>query len=256
MNKGRPYRTSAGIPFIVRYPDHVRSGKIVNSALSSVDFAPTILSLMGANNHGVQFDGTDFSNELTSNSAVSNYPRVKFTFDSTYHGNWAAVIQRNIKIVLSKNGTPWLFDLNVDPFEIINYFDVPKYASTRDVMMDRLFPAITEYGMSIANATKFIYWSTPACLDSDDSIEIDSKLFTCNDIGNALPTEKCSEHEALALKCPTKCKSCCKDSQGKMWFDGKLLGCDRLRWKCGKRKIAEFCPVTCGKCPHTHNIFE
>lgn len=255
LNKGRPYRTSAGIPFIVRYPGHVQPGKKVNSALSSVDFAPTILSLMGAHDHGVQFDGSDFSNELTGDYLVSNYPRVRFTFDSTYNGNWAAVMRRNLKIVLSKNTIPWLFDLNADPLEIKNYFDVPKYATARDVLLDRLYPAITEYRMSIANATRYIYWSTPSCLDSDDRIEIDSSFFTCNDIGNRLPSQKCDEHEGLRNHCPTKCKSCCEDSQGEMWFDGELLGCDRLKFKCGKKKIARFCPSTCGLCQQEDNIF-
>jgi len=255
LNKGRPFRTSAGVPFIVRYPGQVGPGKIVNSALSSVDFAPTILNLMGANNHGVQFDGSDFSGELTSKSAVSNYPRVRFTFDSTYKGEWAAVMSRSIKIVVSKSTEPWLFDTDSDPFEINNYFDDPKYSSIRDALMDRLFPAITAHGMSIADVTNVFYWSTPACRDSNNRIEIDSKFFTCSDVGkNKLPFEKCSE-ESLKNHCPKKCQSCCEDSQGKLWFEGELRGCDQLKFKCGRGKIKAFCPVTCGICANPNTIF-
>jgi len=251
LNKGRPYRTSAGVPFIVRYPGHLRPGKIVKSALSSVDFAPTILSLMGVDNHGVHFDGADLSGELLSNSAISNIPRVRFTFDSTANGDWAAVIRRDIKIVVSKWTEPWLFDLKADPFEIHNYFDDPKYTSVRDSLMDRLFSAITAHSMSIANATNAFFWSTPACRDSNDRIKFESKLFTCSDIGkDQLPFEKCSQ-QSLKNYCPVSCKSCCEDSQGKLWFEGKLKGCDQLKYKCGRKKIQDFCPVSCGLCTHS-----
>ncbi len=50
MNKGRSFRTSAGVPFIMRFPGKVNESKRIDSARSSDDFALTILSLVGVDN--------------------------------------------------------------------------------------------------------------------------------------------------------------------------------------------------------------
>ena len=42
LNKGMPYETSMGVPFIVKYPRKVLKGKIIETAYSTIDFAPTI----------------------------------------------------------------------------------------------------------------------------------------------------------------------------------------------------------------------
>ena len=44
LNKGVPYEGSARVPFIVCAPSCLPSGKVVNEALTSVDFFPTIMA--------------------------------------------------------------------------------------------------------------------------------------------------------------------------------------------------------------------
>jgi uncharacterized sulfatase len=79
--KGRPYRTSAGIPFILRYPNRIEGGKVSRTARASIDFAPTILSLMDIN-HELEFDGSDFKDELSSSDNETNWKNIVFSFDT------------------------------------------------------------------------------------------------------------------------------------------------------------------------------
>ena len=47
LNKGVPYEGSARIPFLIHCPHKIKGNTVVNAALGTVDFLPTILSLMG-----------------------------------------------------------------------------------------------------------------------------------------------------------------------------------------------------------------
>jgi hypothetical protein len=249
FNKNTPFRTSAGIPFILRYPAKVQKGKIIQSATSSVDFAPSILSLMGVNDHGVQFDGIDFSNEVMGTSLVSNDHRARFTLKK----NWIAVIKNELKLVVSKGDVPWLFDLNADPFEVENMFDNPSYAEIREVLLSELFVALQDDGLNLEvfkpENLVALFWTTPACLDSRDSIQVNSDFFTCEDIGTSLSIDKCSE-QAFMEHCPVTCKNCCEDSIGDLWYQGELRTCEQFQEKiyCNRQKVGWFCPSFCGTC--------
>lgn len=260
MNKGRPFRTSAGVPFILRYPGKVMEGKEINSVLTSVDFAPTILTLMGVEDHGgATFDGTDFSNEVLNTFPSTNYPRTRFSFDSNDNPQWAAAMRRQHRLVVSKNEYPWLFDLDADPFEVENFFDVPRYRNVRDRLLEQLKNALEEYDIPLSK-TMFIYWSTPACIDSSDRIQIDSINYTCEDLGNSLSMNLCTTNEALSKHCAVTCNNCCEDSTGELWVNGETLPCSKLSNRCGKAKVREFCPETCRQCStsssNSGNIFE
>ena len=103
FNKNRPYRTSAGIPFILRYPDRVMAGKIVETAYTSVDFAPSVLKIMGVTNPNVNFQGVDFSQELLSDEKVSSKEVIRYVFDSGNNMRWAAAIMKQYRLVISGN---------------------------------------------------------------------------------------------------------------------------------------------------------
>jgi hypothetical protein len=252
MNKGRPFRTSAGIPFLLRYPEKVPAGKHVKTAFSSVDFAPSILELMGVSNPGVEFDGITFANEVASQQQTTNYFRKRYIFDTNADAHWAAVYMRSMKLVVSRFDIPWLYDLNVDPYEMTNFFNDPKYAEVAGTLLDDIHRAMWEYDMPLKDATRFIYWSKPACYDSDNRIQLDSVNYTCDDIGSngklkSLDIERCNE-EALQQHCPQSCGTCCEDSQGPIWIDGNLRYCSDLQSMCDKGRIRRFCRQTCGEC--------
>lgn len=250
LNKGRPFRTSAGVPFILRFPGKVLEGKKVSSALTSVDFAPSILSLMGVeNNGGVNFHGTDFSKELLNSSTSTNYPRTRFIFDTADKDSpqWAAAIRRQIRLVVSRSDHPWLFDLDQDPYEVKNFFDVPRYATMRDSLLEDLKSAFEEFDDPIKD-TPYMFWSTPACFDSPNRIKIDSKDYTCDDIGDTLALELCTTNQALRDHCAVTCNSCCEDSTGEIWVRGETLTCSQIQNECSRIKIRQFCPLSCGQC--------
>ena len=164
MRKGRPYRTSAGIPFIVRYPAKERQGKIIKTSYSSIDFAPSILSLMDAVDEEIQFDGVDFSDELLSEDMVTNGDHISFTFLTGDRPAWAAAIMKQYKLVVSSVDIPYLFDLKEDPYEIINFFDSPTHKAPKKLLSNALIKALNEHDIPLKNQTNhFGRLGSPAC---------------------------------------------------------------------------------------------
>lgn len=127
LNKGVPYEGSARIPFLMYYPGRVKPGTTVRQALTCVDFFPTIMSLMG---HRVPqgIEGRDAS-VLFTGKASSEWKDVAF-MRSVPRGGWLCAVTDDYKLVYSKSGKPWLFDLKKDPDEVTNVFDDSDY---RDV---------------------------------------------------------------------------------------------------------------------------
>ena len=70
-NKGNPFEASAKIPFLLYYPGNVIEGLVINQALGTVDFLPTILSLMHVPTMGTE-QGRDAS-ELFLNGSFNEY---------------------------------------------------------------------------------------------------------------------------------------------------------------------------------------
>ena len=88
--KGRPYLTSVRVPFIIRYPAQVGKNKFIKTAYSSVDFAPTILSLMGVD-YTEKFQGIDGSDEILANKKWSTINQVRFMSQ----WGWGAAVDRH-----------------------------------------------------------------------------------------------------------------------------------------------------------------
>ena len=109
-NDALPYYTSAGVPFLIRWPEKIKKGKVVNTAFSSPDFAPTILSLMDIDHSYVEFQGIDGSMELINKKKKVTKKRVRFITDSK-SAHWAAARDRQYKLVVSRGEVPFLFCL-------------------------------------------------------------------------------------------------------------------------------------------------
>ena len=90
--KGLPYKTSAGVPFIIRYQKQVMPGKVINSAVSALDFTPTILNMVGIELSDYGFEGIDRSKDLQSREQnVLDENSFAFSAD-TWAGTWASCI--------------------------------------------------------------------------------------------------------------------------------------------------------------------
>lgn len=87
-DKNMPYETSVVVPFIIKYPGHVPAGKIISTPYSSVDFAPTILSLMDLNETSfVDSNGTASLDGIEGSSSFHRNQR-----DMLVNGNPLVVI--------------------------------------------------------------------------------------------------------------------------------------------------------------------
>jgi len=141
QNKGVPFETSAGIPFVLCYPGKVPAGTVVREALGCVDFMPTILGLMGRPVPAT-VEGRDASVLFTTGKAPADWRDVTFVRGTGNQPGWIAAISDRYKLVYSTHDLPWLFDLQSDPEETVNRFADPQY---RQVVRE-LSQALMEYG--------------------------------------------------------------------------------------------------------------
>lgn len=152
LNKGLPYETSARIPFIVRYPGKVPSGKIVRTTCSNVDFAPTILSLAGISHDQMTFHGKDTAADFLSPDKEVTGDRIVYY---THAGSkWAAAVNHRYKLILSPLDDPWLFDLEKDPDELINFYSNPEYKTVAKRFEAALLEQIKRYNDPILKTLK------------------------------------------------------------------------------------------------------
>ena len=141
-NKGVPYEASARIPFLMRYPDRIPAGKVLNTAYTNVDFAPTVLSLMNINTDA-KFHGLDTSNDFTN--AKKEVTSDRITYFAKNGGWWVTAVNDRYKLVIDKKEKPYLFDLQKDPDELINFYNDPAYATIAKKMQAELFSQIKKY---------------------------------------------------------------------------------------------------------------
>lgn len=252
LNKGKPFETSAGIPFIVKFPKLV-SPKVIETAYSSVDFTPTILNLMGISKYelplGTYFQGVDGSAELKSeNIIIGNDDKIVFTMDTGNTPHWFAAIKKGFKLVLHKNDVPWLFDLNQDPDELKNYATSTSHKVIFDELLDASIPMLKDFNVPLTDITNVIFLDHPICIDSKDPIPLSNgRLAFCADIGDDFSEERCNNWNVRS-HCPASCKECCHDSPGKIWVNGSARFCPTLTNQCNNKMIQTFCPETCEVC--------
>jgi uncharacterized sulfatase len=141
-NKGVPYEASARIPFVIRYPGKIPAGKIINTAYTNVDFTPTILSLMTVKTDA-EFHGSDTAEDFTNSEKVVNSDRI--TYYAKSGGWWVTAVNDRYKLVIDKKEKPYLFDLEKDPDELINFYNDKVYADIANMMQTELFKQLNKY---------------------------------------------------------------------------------------------------------------
>lgn len=141
-NKGVPYEASSKIPFVIRYPNHIPAGKVINTAYTNVDFTPTILSLMNVKTDA-KFHGLDTSEDFLSNQKVVDSDRI--TYFAKSGGWWVSAVNDRYKLVIDKKEKPYLFDLEKDPDELINFYYDKDYKDIAKMMQIELFKQLEKY---------------------------------------------------------------------------------------------------------------
>lgn len=155
VNKGVPYEASAKIPFVIRYPNKIKAGKIINTAYCNVDFAPTILNMMGVTPTD-KFHGTDTSADFLNSEKEINSDRI--VYYAKTGGWWVTAASDRYKLVIDKKEKPYLFDLQKDPDELINFYNHEDYKSIASRMQKELFIQLNKFeepGL-IKNKTPYI----------------------------------------------------------------------------------------------------
>tara|TARA_Y100001960_G_scaffold235062_1_gene247433 strand:+ start:1348 stop:2763 length:1416 start_codon:yes stop_codon:yes gene_type:complete len=125
LNKGVPYEGSARVPFIVYAPWLLPEGRMVNEALTTVDFFSTILPMMDVQGNYTS-DGRN-ATRLLQGTLQKPWEDIAF-LRSTPGNEWLAAVSAQYKLVISAADTPWLIDVQNDPNEVVNLFGNPKYA--------------------------------------------------------------------------------------------------------------------------------
>ncbi|MFW6457628.1 MAG: sulfatase, partial [Planctomycetota bacterium] len=138
QNKSVPLEASAKVPFVIHYPDRIEAGTVIDEALSTADFLPTIVNLMGFSATGEE-DGRDASALFTTGRAPSGWKDVTFMRGCA---NWLAAVTGRYKLVLSDSDDPWLLDTEKDPDELKNFVNQADY---RDVAQ-KLAEDLRDYG--------------------------------------------------------------------------------------------------------------
>ena len=141
-NKGVPYESSAKIPFVMRYPNKIKAGKVINTAYNNIDFTPTVLSLLGISSKE-KFHGKDSSEDFLNNTMEINDDRI--TYFAKSGGWWVAAVTDRYKLILDKKEKPYLFDLEKDPDELINFYADEKYAEIVRRLQTELFVLMRKY---------------------------------------------------------------------------------------------------------------
>lgn len=134
LNKGVPYEGSARVPFIIRAPGRVSSGLQVRQALGTVDFLPTVMSLLEiAVPH--QVDGRDASPLLRGEDV--DWDDVAL-LRSTPNQPWLCAVTERYKLIISATDDPWLIDMRNDPNELTNLYGQAEHQQTAVRLARRL----------------------------------------------------------------------------------------------------------------------
>jgi len=143
LNKGNPYEMSARVPFIIRYPNKVKAQKQLQKAFTMVDFTPTVLGLMDIDLSAYQFHGINASKDFESNKKKIVDDRTVYITNA--NKRWVAAVNNRYKLVLSPKDKPWLFDLEKDPDELINFYNNPDYSKIAQEIEKELYAQMEKY---------------------------------------------------------------------------------------------------------------
>ena len=144
LNKGNPYEGSARIPMIIAIPGKVPAGTVVNEALGTVDFATTMLPLLGHEPPpGCQ--GRNASKLLLGQS--DGWQDIAILRNAGTKASWLAAVTNRYKLVVSVNDSPWLFDMQTDPDELKNFIGKPNTAN----VTKKLAQHLVEYGKKVGD---------------------------------------------------------------------------------------------------------
>jgi len=131
-----PYEEVSRIPFLMRYPRRIRASTTIDTPVSNVDFAPTLLALCGVSPpKGMQ--GENLTGVLTQGRRPA---RVIYCEGGVYQPQpWRMAVRGNYKLVTDAALSPTQFyDLAEDPYELDDRVAATSERRNRDELQSLL----------------------------------------------------------------------------------------------------------------------
>ena len=125
------YEESLRMPLLVRYPRQIAPGSIAESMVLNLDFAPTLLDLAGAS-IPAEMQGRSFASILRGKTPADWRRSMYYRFYEAQYGagpHFGVRTDRYKLIHFLYGDFGWeLYDLKVDPHEMVNLYDRPDSA--------------------------------------------------------------------------------------------------------------------------------
>lgn len=131
--KDELYETASRIPMLMKWPEKIKEGTVIDNVVSNVDFQPTILGLMGIESCGRE-QGHDASPLITGK--CTDWEDVAYIHH--YSLEKVGIFTREYQLGLIKQGEHILFDRKNDPLQINNLFDNDKYKEVRNDLIRKI----------------------------------------------------------------------------------------------------------------------
>ena len=248
FDKGVPYKTSAGIPLIIQWPREIKKGTIIKTAQTNIDFAPTLLNLLGSNSTDLGFDGMDFSERILNKNLPDDAEQLRFMEDAG--GRWAAAVNQRYKLVLSIASPPWLLDGEVDSDELYNFYKAEGYEEISSSMQEALYDTMRENNFVSWENGKSMMLDKPACEETENQLDGPYTFMICKDFAEYPKRQECEKDPNLLHLCPVSCGECVEDSQGEILVQKQKLSCINIDANdptigCIDESISTFCAKTC-----------
>ncbi|MBC8610753.1 Arylsulfatase [uncultured Ruminococcus sp.] len=161
FRKTTPYQEAVNVPFIIsgeKRGAHVvgrKAGNVDRVPVNHVDIAPTSLGLCGLPIPD-WMEGTDYSGMRILKRRKSSYPTSAYLqsvipthHDDSINKPWRGIVTTDGYKYICLEGMDWLlFDLNTDPYELVNLAHNDKYLSLRHRLKRELRSWIEKTGDS------------------------------------------------------------------------------------------------------------
>ncbi|MCY2950777.1 MAG: sulfatase [Planctomycetota bacterium] len=137
------YEESLHVPFIVRYPGHIKPSSVTNAFALNVDFAPTFLDYADAP-IPKDMQGRSLRRVFESNNTPTDWRKSIYYHYYEYPGPHKVqphygVRTDRYKLIYYNTVNEWeLFDLQTDPHELKSVYNDPAYAAIRSQLESEL----------------------------------------------------------------------------------------------------------------------
>ena len=139
LGKNQLYETAYRIPLLIRWPKKIAGNTAVDNIVSTVDFQPTVLSLMGIEPSGRE-QGKDASALIQGRK--TDWRDVSFIHHASLKR--AGIFTKKYELAYVQNNDHILFDRLNDPEQVNNLFNDPKYKNVIDELTEQIIAHNTE----------------------------------------------------------------------------------------------------------------